>query len=374
MMYTCTVVFLCSIVKKMSYSGNTMNDDKQDTIHVTRDLVARKAKVSSATVSRVFNCPSAVSEPMRQAVLDAARDLGYRPNKAAGALRRNGTGTIALVEFVKPPRRYYWGALKCFDWFFASAMRGVQQALAYSTWHFSVETAHDEKELLEISRRCDGIVSYDVDTLQEAEMLDSMPVPYVLAHHIGTSPEFQSYLYVGTDNRFGGKMQGRWLVEQGCRRPVYVTGWRDFVDSHAQRYKGFMESIIESGANPLVLDIEVGSVGAVPSVLKRIADLCRSGEVDSIAAVNDMTLYEILFGLRAAGIQTPSRELPAAGYDATPYYRFLPGPLASIDIDPQQVYCEATKLLVRKLSGERVSSLICPPKLQVQSETSIVFV
>ncbi len=349
-------------------------NEHDSSIHVTRDLVAQKAGVSSATVSRVFNTPSAVSEQMRNAVLEAAKELDYQPNKAAGALRRKGTGTIALVEFVKPPRDYYWGALKSFDWFFAAAVRGVQQTLSYSTWHFSVESAHNEKELLEISHRCDGIISYDVDTLEEASMLASMPVPYVLAHHVGNSPTFQSFLYVGTDNRLGGKLQGNWLVEQGCRHPVYVTGWRSLVDSHAERYKGFLESFRTIGEEPLVFDIEVGKVGAVSTILPEIVELCRTGQVDSIAAVNDLTLYEILFGLRASGIDTPSVAFPAAGYDAAPYYRFLTGPLASVDINPLQVYCEASRLLMRKLAGETVSSLICPPKLQILGDSSIVFV
>lgn len=348
--------------------------EHEDSIHVTRDFVAQKAGVSSATVSRVFNNPSSVSEQMRNAVLGAAKELGYQPNKAAGALRRKGTGTITLVEFIKPPRQYYWGALKSFDWFFAAAVRGVQEALAYSTWHFSVETAHNEKELREISRRCDGIISYDVDTIEEAAMLASMHVPYVLAHHVGNSSAFQPYLYVGTDNRLGGQLQGNWLIEQGCRKPVYITGWRSSVDSHDQRCKGFVESFMAVGVEPLVIDIEVGKVGAVASILPKLTELCRTGQVDSIAAVNDLTLYEVLFGLRANGIDTPSDAFPAAGYDAAPYYRFLTGPFVSVDIDPQQVYCEAGRLLIRKLAGETVSSLICPPKLQAMGDSSIVFV
>jgi DNA-binding LacI/PurR family transcriptional regulator len=146
------------------------------------------------------------------------------------------------------------------------------------------------------------------------------------------------------------------------------------VDSHAERYKGFLESFRTIGEEPLVFDIEVGKVGAVSTILPEIVELCRTGQVDSIAAVNDLTLYEILFGLRASGIDTPSVAFPAAGYDAAPYYRFLTGPLASVDINPLQVYCEASRLLMRKLAGETVSSLICPPKLQILGDSSIVFV
>jgi LacI family transcriptional regulator len=70
-------------------------------MQITRDQVAKLAQVSSATVSRVFNNPEAVSPPLREAVLQASQKLGYTPNKAAGMLRRRGTGVIAFVELEK---------------------------------------------------------------------------------------------------------------------------------------------------------------------------------------------------------------------------------------------------------------------------------
>src|SRR3954469_15597302 len=61
--------------------------------------VARLAGVSQKTVSRVFNDEPSVSEETRVRVLDAARQLGYRPNGAARALltgRHHRIGVVSL--------------------------------------------------------------------------------------------------------------------------------------------------------------------------------------------------------------------------------------------------------------------------------------
>src|SRR6185369_13387493 len=59
--------------------------------------VARLAGVSQKTVSRVFNDEPYVSADVRQRVLDAAAQLGWRPNNAARALASGRTRTIGVV-------------------------------------------------------------------------------------------------------------------------------------------------------------------------------------------------------------------------------------------------------------------------------------
>ena len=66
---------------------------------VTLSDVAARAGVSVSAVSRVLrNAPSTrVSAETRQRIEDAARELGYRPNFAARALKSSRTNVIGLV-------------------------------------------------------------------------------------------------------------------------------------------------------------------------------------------------------------------------------------------------------------------------------------
>lgn len=64
---------------------------------VTIKDVARRAKVSTATVSRVLNDHPSIAREARQRVHDAVEELGYRPNAIARSLRTTNTSTLGLV-------------------------------------------------------------------------------------------------------------------------------------------------------------------------------------------------------------------------------------------------------------------------------------
>ena len=81
---------------------------------VTLRDVARAAGVSPATASRALSAPELVAPARREHVQQVARDLGYRPNRAARELITGRTGNLCLVvpDLENP--------------FFAAVAKGVQ--------------------------------------------------------------------------------------------------------------------------------------------------------------------------------------------------------------------------------------------------------
>lgn len=315
---------------------------------ITRDQVAKLAKVSSATVSRVFNNPRSVSPPLQEAVFQAAKELGYTPNKAAGLLRRKGTGVLAFVEVEKKGRPYYWGDLESFDWFFGRSIRGVVDAIKDSSWQLRFYKVRNKKELKAIERQCDGILGYDVDTEEEVDLFRTLSVPYVLSHHIreGAAPSV-----VVTDNYFGGKLQAEFLKSQGCTKPLYVTGYLVSVLPHQERLEGFLSLF----PNARVIETAVGTPDAILPIIDRVIRDERNGVIDSIAAVNDLTLFELLLKSRST--------LPCVGYDASPFYRLFNGPLASVDIQSGEIYRRATLDLISLIGLSPSDSKIILPRI-----------
>jgi LacI family transcriptional regulator len=59
--------------------------------------IARAAGVSLGTVSHVINETATVSEPLRQRVLTAVKNLGYEPNELSRGLRLNRTNIIGMI-------------------------------------------------------------------------------------------------------------------------------------------------------------------------------------------------------------------------------------------------------------------------------------
>ncbi len=315
----------------------------------TRDSVAQRAKVSSATVSRVYNNPGQVSPSLAKRVLEAASELGYEPNSAAATLRRSGTGTIAFVQFRKEGRPYYWGNLDSFDWFFGRAIKGVQEVLARSSWQMRFYTVKTRNELEAIAMRCDGILAYDVDTEEEEALFSSIFIPYVLAHHLSGSTKTQSC--VRTDNRYGGTLQAQYLRDCGVQKPLYITGYLESVVPHAERFAGFRELYPEA----LVMSTEIGEASAMEGIAQRVQELVDTRTIDGIAAVNDIALFSLLLRIKM--------DLPKVGYDASPLFSVYPAPVASVDIQSGELYRRAAEKLLGLLAGNRSGYTTVLPKL-----------
>ena len=76
--------------------------DRQNARSPTMQDVARRARVSAMTVSRVLNGDSGVSSERRGRVIEAARELRYRPALAARALKRGHAPRLVVCAFKKP--------------------------------------------------------------------------------------------------------------------------------------------------------------------------------------------------------------------------------------------------------------------------------
>ena len=321
-------------------------------MRITRDSVASLANVSSATVSRVYNAPDTVSEDLRQRVYEAAKALGYSPNSLAASLRRKGTGTLAFVEFNKTGRPYYWGTFPSFDWFFGRALRGVEQVIGQSSWQLRFYKVRTKEEMHALQKQCDGILAYDVDVSEELALFDDIAIPYVLSHHVHQATHG---LYVRTDNHYGGVLQGQYLQDKGCVRPLYITGFIESVIPHAERLDGFLSVYPDAK----VLKTNIGSTASIASILAQIELMLSVDCIDGIAAVNDLTLFDLLMRLRL--------DIPAVGYDASPFSALLGAKVASVDIQSGQLYQKATQKLLLLLSGQKEESITIQPRLIIGS-------
>jgi len=68
-------------------------------------VIAAKAGVSTATVSRALNDRAGVNPSTREHVLAIAREMGYMPNAAAKGLATSRTNTLGMISFERPPQR-----------------------------------------------------------------------------------------------------------------------------------------------------------------------------------------------------------------------------------------------------------------------------
>ena len=319
----------------------------------TRNDVAAEAGVSSATVSRVYNNPESVSPEKREAVLSASGKLGYFPDKAASALRRNGTGIIVLADIKKSKDSYSWNSYPVFKWFYSDVIEGIQKVINSSMYQLNIESFDSPDKLSSLKDRCDGIIVFDAEDIKTAQAAADTGIPYILAHH---TVNFKGFNTCSTDNYYGGVLQGQMLKKAGAVNPVYISGLTDRVFSHSQRLQGFKSVYPDAEtADPEDIGVEAGRK-AVISIKEKI----HSRQIDSIAVVNDFTAAGVFYRLSDYGFKIPD-DIQIVSYDNTPFNSILPLPFATVDANPSFIYEKSASLLITEvMKGRKIAETVKP--------------
>jgi LacI family transcriptional regulator len=322
---------------------------------ITRDDVARAARVSSATVSRAFNDPDSVSPARVKRVMDAASRLGYTPDKNASALRRSGAGTILLLEKSRGPavdndERFY-------RWFYADIIRSVKSAVDESMLQLALHSYTSVVDIRAIGKRrlADGIVCHGMVDEAEVAAVRGLGIPYVICRQMDATQPGVNISFV--DEFSGGAIAARTLVDAGHRRPCHITGSLAHVPVCGARWEGFASAF--PGVRPELIDGDLGIAGGHASAMKATS-LIKSGGIDCIFVVNDLTAVGVVQALLASGIRIPG-DISVIGYDNLPFIGTLPVSLTTIDIQMGRTYREGTDLLLKSMkTGAVIHNPVTP--------------
>jgi len=178
--------------------------------------VSKLADVSLATVSRVINKSSQVSDKTRQKVLDAMAELGYRPNSIAQSLASKRSNSVGiLVSQLHGP-------------FFGQMMDGIESELRAAGKHVIITAGHSEehkeKDGIEflISRNCDAIILH----------AEAVSDDYLIELCKGDTPAYimnrlvveLSENCITLNNELGGYLATQSVIRQGHSAIAYIAG------------------------------------------------------------------------------------------------------------------------------------------------------
>lgn len=270
--------------------------------------VAKAAGVSRATAARVLAGATNVDPVMTSAVEREAARLGYETNFAARKLRGGKAGAIGLVIAFNEI-----GSLN--GSFFASALKGAAKGLAAGDVQPVLLPADDEDRdripRFLRSGAVDGVIvilQHEITHLIESLTDSPVPIAWVGRPH-GDIPI--DSIVVDTDNRTGGTLAARALVEAGRRSIGIITGPPD-MDQANERARGWAEELTRSGIAPGPVvhgDFTVDSgMAAMTRLLQRAPDL------DGVFASSDLMATGALRVLQAAGRRVPL-DVSLVGFD-----------------------------------------------------------
>lgn len=319
--------------------------------------VAVAARVSHQTVSRVLNDSPAVRPETRERVLDAVARLGYRRNPAARAL---ATRRSARIGVLCTSSEHYGPA---------SVVLAVERAARAAGYSLSVA---NEPDLDDASLRAalgrleeqsvEGIVVVSTDARAKS-VLARLPtaLPLVLVEGVG---DVRSAA-IGVDQRGGGLLATRHLLEQGVRTVHHVAGPAGWLESQA-REAGWRQALADAGA-PAVPPLRGGwsaSAGYAAGV-----ELAGDRTVEAVFAANDQQALGVLRAFREAGRSVPGDVL-LVGFDDVPEAAYYWPPLTTVRQDFGALGRGSIELLVAQLGGGPVPPpVVVPAELVVRSSS-----
>ena len=308
-------------------------------MRVTQIDIAKLAKVSQATVSRVLAGDDRVESNIRDRVMAVIRAHNYQPDVRARSLRLRRTGLIGLV--LKRPH----GGLAD-DPFFAVLTAGIMDYLCGKPYHLCVDVVTDEEsqcgvydEMLR-TRRVDGLVLVEPEAADERiHLLQQDKFPFVL---IG-NPNNDGIYSVDNDNVHAGEMATQHLIRNGYRRLGFLAGPR-FITVSDDRIAGYRRAMSAAGLEPLVWHSNFGFEAARETAM----NMLDQERPDALVVLDDFMACGVLRAARQLYMKVPD-QLGLVSFNDSSLCDLLDVGLTSISLGMDQVVHTAVHKLLQLL-------------------------
>jgi DNA-binding LacI/PurR family transcriptional regulator len=261
--------------------------------------VAARAGVSKSLVSLALQGSPKVAPASREAILAAADELGYRPNRTASSLVRQRTHTIGvhILDLHNPV--------------FAEILDGVQEGVRSHDYSTLLVTGNADPvtERTEITRllesRVEGLVLIAHRLSDEDLAAIAREVPTVVV--TWRTDGIAGLDSVAGDDLAGARLAVDHLVEFGHTRIAHVSGGDNRIA--LQRRAGYEHAMTDHGLAPLVIEGAFSEEGGYAG-----AEAAVDEGATALVVANDLAAIGALAALRARGLSVPD-DVSVVGYD-----------------------------------------------------------
>lgn len=320
--------------------------------------VAKKAKVSIATVSLVIHNHNRISAETKNIVLDAIKELNYHPSRSARGLVSRKTGNIGFIltddHFLRT------------EPFYTRIFLGSEFEARENDLYMLLTTINSEynaKKTLPrfiLERNVDGVVIAGKVPQFFIQNLNNVEIPIVFIDYEPKNLE-NKYSTVLIDNLNGGILATEHLINYGHKRIAFIGGDIEH-SSIKDRLKGYKVALKNAKINideSLILvdeDYPARENGyrAAEKLLK------RDKNVTAIFACNDAMAIGVMQYLKKQGLIIPD-DISLVGFDDVEEDVSLEPPLTTIKVLKTELGSEAVKIISRNIknnTGEFESKLV----------------
>ncbi len=327
--------------------------------------IAKRARVSVATVSHVINGTRFVSDELIERVEKAMADMDYQPNLLAGSLRKKKTGTIGLII---PDSS---------NMLFAKVAKEIEDILFSRGYNVIVcNSAYDINRELEYlktlrSKMVDGIlivpVTLESDHLEKIKNI-GMPIVILDRSILGINIDT-----IVVDNFKSGYNASKYLISLGHKNIGYVD--RAYDHSHSlERKNGFIKALQEEGLSLDEKNIIRGGFMFSDGIRAAKELLERDSKITAIFSFNDINALGVMRGLADLGLKIP-QDISVMGNDDIPFSSIYIPSLTTIRYPTDEMADRASNLLLKKMTepnSKKIRRIIIPTELIIRESTARV--
>jgi DNA-binding LacI/PurR family transcriptional regulator len=328
---------------------------------VTLKTIARHLSLTAGTVSAALNdSPAARSIPehTKKRILDAAKELNYRPNYFARSLRLQRTYTIGVI------------AEEIGDAYGACVISGIEEYLREHNFFFlTVIHRHDQKLLqtyaqMLLERGVEGFITTDTSIKEKLPL----PTAAVAGHE-----RVEGVTNITLDHHLAARLALSHLAKLGHKEIAFLKGSVLSSDA-ADRWNAICDVAKEMGLqiHP-ELTVQIDSTDSTPRLGYPFAKqlLERKKPFTALLAYNDISAIGAIWAFQEAGLRVPE-DVSVVGFDDIPSAAFNSPGLTTVRQPLQRMGQIAAKTVIDRIEGteEYVAEILIAPEFVVRASTA----
>lgn len=319
--------------------------------------VAKIAKVSTATVSRVLSNNINVSVKTRDKVLEAVNRLEYKPNRLASNLRKLSSNTVMVVvpDITNP--------------FFSSILQGFKDVALENGYHVLLgdtgNSLEQEREYINLvkERVVDGLILATARLPKEEILAASQEIPVVLACEYIDGFDIPT---VSIDNVSAAREAVEYLIHNGHRRIGLITGPFSVILSK-DRVKGYYQAM---NLNEIPIEgvlIQEGDFTVTSGYETMLKLLALEETPTAVFATNDEMAVGAMKAIKQKGLDVP-RDISVIGFDNIPLCELIEPELTSISQPRYDMGYQAMQMLLKIIKKEDLTrnQIVLPHRLMIR--------
>jgi DNA-binding LacI/PurR family transcriptional regulator len=325
------------------------------------EQVARRAKVSTATVSRVLNNASVVKSSTRARVVKAIEELKYHPNLHARSLAGGKSSTIGvIVSNLENP--FFFDIYKTIE---ADLHAGGYEVVMANTDYRAEQLVSSIR--LMIGRRVAGLAA--IVSEMDPELMDELNqsrIPVVF-YDVGTPR--QNITNIKVNYKRGIEKVVDYLHSLGHRRLGFV-GHHAVLGPINERMKAVHDAVARIPSLEVRTAADADTLEGGRQATRAL--LATGSNPTAIICVNDITAVGALRELRERGIRVP-QDVSVTGFDNVQLSEFCYPALTTVHIPRARIGHIISDHLLAKTGGETADAeIIIDPDFVVRDSTGPV--